>query len=90
MTVDLVGWIRRTATWCSGFISENAPQSSARLIAILTSVACSLVAIGALRFAFLHPDASGTVAALGGVITALGGLVAAALAVRKRTGDPET
>jgi biotin transporter BioY len=87
--MNIFAWIPRAIQWVAGFVTEEAPQSSARLIAVVAAVVCCGVAAGTVWFAFRHPEQTGTIAALASVITALGGLVGVALAVRKRNGDPE-
>jgi hypothetical protein len=65
------------------YLSENTPQSSTRLIAIL-------LALGFLGFAFAHPDQGGTLAIIGATLTTtLGAKVAKDVMAAKKAESPE-
>jgi hypothetical protein len=74
--------------YVSGFVTEQMPQSSTRLIAVVFSLTACACAPAAIVFAFKHPNAWQSIAAIGGTtITALVGGVSVALAVRKQNPD---
>ena len=67
-----------------GFVRENAPESSTRLVMILCTLGGMGSAYGTYRFAMAHPEHTATAAVLGGMVGAFIGAGAVAIALRMR------
>lgn len=80
--------LSRVIAWVTGFVTENMPQSSARLIALLATLTACVGVLGTVAFAFAHPDQALTVTALGGT-TVMSVVTLAGYALKVRTpNDP--
>lgn len=67
-----------------GFVRENAPESSTRLVMILCTLGGLGSAYGTYHFAMAHPEHTGTVGVLAGMVGAFIGSGAVAIALRMR------